>query len=81
MNRLRVLHALAKAEAKGYFQPNDQQNLEMWRWLVAYEFIREQRRINGVHSATDNGSITRIDGRQFNVYVIHYMPEEDTTQE
>lgn len=23
----------------------------------------------------------RIDGRQFNVYVIHYMPEEEATQE
>ncbi|WP_233958180.1 hypothetical protein [Pectobacterium versatile] len=56
LNGLRVLHALAKAEEKGYFQPHDQQNLEMWRWLVAYEFIREQQRINGAQSTTDSGS-------------------------
>ncbi|WP_226052761.1 hypothetical protein [Dickeya chrysanthemi] len=56
LNGLRVFHALAKAKEKGYFQPNDQQDLEMWRWLVAYEFIREQQRISGEQGVTGNGS-------------------------
>ncbi|TAI99392.1 hypothetical protein [Pectobacterium versatile] len=71
LNGLRMLHALAKAEAKGHFQPNDQQNVEMWRWLVAYEFIREQQRINGAHSATDSDSNNRAlyQGKHGTMYV------------
>ncbi|AOR59552.1 hypothetical protein [Pectobacterium parmentieri] len=59
LNGVRVIHALAQAQEKGYFQPDDQQNLEMWRWLVAYEFMKEQQR-NGAQSTTENSGHSEV---------------------
>ena len=62
-----VIAELSLAESRGWFVPDNEQRVIVWRWLVAGVFIVEQMRANGTVPVTQSDGTT--------TYAVRYVSE------